>query len=65
VCRLGKLKVAGAAKIIFGDDVDLNELATDFRGRSLVMLTTAQEDRRISQMQEYHVIERLTNFEIR
>jgi hypothetical protein len=62
VCRLRKLKVAGAAKIIFGDDVDLNELETDFCGRSLVMMTTAQDDRRISEMREYRVIERLTIF---
>jgi hypothetical protein len=65
VCWPEKLNLRGCRerlRKVFGDDVDLNELETDFCGRSLVMMTTAQDDRRISEMREYRVIERLTIF---
>jgi hypothetical protein len=47
---------------VFGDDVDLNELTSDFDRRSLGVRTATQEDSRISETDEYIVIERLTIF---
>jgi hypothetical protein len=38
---------------VFGDDVDLNELRSDFSRRGLGMRTATQEDRRISETDEY------------